>query len=530
LNLLRGDRFTVAREILQQYGEPASGGIQTGNAAEVAGRLSSAAKLLTDTIDFEIGGTQQGRQAALRAQALSAACEQFRQVAAIRTLRPDDAQLALDDIQRSFGALQSTLSNPAGTAPSAANIARRISTMLTEAQDAVAPLPPPPTYPKPPATTPLPSAGYDQAALLAQADTVSRALQSLIQTLTSQAYQSYTYNVVLRDLDTLSAKVDEVRNSIRRGSSRERLQWEVQALNDQSARIGPQLLAGRPPLFTRLYWSSVESSLQQMTAALGTPSGGSTVLRPSPLSPDVLKLVDQAISRTDVFLSGTAPLVFGITEVPRVQRDVRNLKARLLELRQQAQDGEPAAVLGQTLSTMVTDYQSAYSRWGQIVKTNNLLNPPRLSPIGDTLNQVEQLLNDAVASEELTPATGSVALSRITRLTQTLAAEVRNFREQLPAFAGYPEHRALLTYCDQLDSYVANIDQGQSSLAVAPDSLRRQVAGMQRVIGLLQANTDSLEARAQGGGTTAARRQAPFVRSIAARIGDLADDLESELH
>ena len=179
---------------------------------------------------------------------------------------------------------------------------------------------------------------------------------------------------------------------------------------------------------------------------------------------------------------------------------------------------------------MVADYQDAYSRWGQIVTRNNLLNPPRLSPIGDTLNQVEQLLNEAVANEDLTPATGSVAGSRIVRLTQTIAAELRTFREQFPAFVNYTEHRALLTYCDQLESYLATIEQGQDSLAIAPDALRRQVAGMQRVIGLLQANADALDARAQAGGSVAARRQAPLVRTSAARLGDLVDDLESELH
>ena len=130
-----------------------------------------------------------------------------------------------------------------------------------------------PTYRIPGAPDPgpirAPSTGYDQARLADPGRGGPRALQSLIQTLTSQAYQSYTYNVVLRDLDTLAARVEEVKNSIRRGSSRERLQWEVDGLNDQASRIGPQLLAGRPPLFTRLYWSSVESSLQQMTAALG---------------------------------------------------------------------------------------------------------------------------------------------------------------------------------------------------------------------------------------------------------------------
>ncbi|WP_410962075.1 hypothetical protein, partial [Salmonella sp. SAL4359] len=76
-----------------------------------------------------------------------------------------------------------------------------------------------------------------------------------------------------------------------------------------------------------------------------------------------------------------------------------------------------------------------------------------------------------------------VSSSRIVRLTQTISSELRQFRELLPSFVNYPEHRGLLTYCDQLEGYLATIEQGQSDFALAPDGLRRQAAGMQRVIG-----------------------------------------------
>ena len=107
----------------------------------------------------------------------------------------------------------------------------------------------------------------------------------------------------------------------------ERLQWEAAMRSQtQADRIEPQLLAGRPPYFVRLYWQSVESSLEQMRDTLGVSSGGSTVLRPTPLHESILPLLDQAVSQVDVFLAGTNPLVFGIADVPRVQRDARNLQ------------------------------------------------------------------------------------------------------------------------------------------------------------------------------------------------------------
>jgi len=62
LNQLRGDRFALAREILLSNTQPQTGANQL---ADVASRLASAARLAIETIDFEIGGTTQGRQANL---------------------------------------------------------------------------------------------------------------------------------------------------------------------------------------------------------------------------------------------------------------------------------------------------------------------------------------------------------------------------------------------------------------------------------------------------------------------------------
>src|SRR5438067_51575 len=152
-----------------------------------------------------------------------------------------------------------------------------------------------------------------------------------MQTPTSQSSQDYSYNIVLRDLDTLAAR-----------------------------------LAGLDPL-----------------------------LRPTTLHESLLPLLDQAASQIDVFLVGTTPLVYSVPDVPAVQADGRDLKNRVLLLRQQAGAGQPAAVLKQTLNSMIGEYQDAFNRWNQIATTTRLLNPPRLSLIGESLNRVEQLINQA---------------------------------------------------------------------------------------------------------------------------------------
>ena len=288
LTALRGDRFALVREILLSNGQPQTGGAQI---VEIVHRLQSASRLLVDTIDFEIGDTSQGRQANLKAQALDDAVEDVHRVVSRTNFRPDDALLAIDTASRSSQALETTLNNPPGTAPSASNIARRIGTMLSEARGSIRP----PIVPVPGPGTGG-SGGFDQAKLLEQITAVSRATQSLIQLLTSQSYQSYSYNVVLRDLDTFAANVHSFEDLARRGTARQRLQWELDPLRAQADRIEPQLLAGRPPYFVRLYWQSALSSLDQMRETLGASSGGSTVLRPTPLHESILPLVDQAIS------------------------------------------------------------------------------------------------------------------------------------------------------------------------------------------------------------------------------------------
>jgi hypothetical protein len=128
--------------------------------------------------------------------------------------------LALQGADRAYQALQSTLSNPPGTAPSAAGIVRRIGTMLSDVRLTLRPTNPGPILPT------YPGGGASAQQLLNQVAAARRATESLIQTLTSQAYQNYTYSVVLRDLDTLASRLAAVEQAIRSGTSGDRLQWK----------------------------------------------------------------------------------------------------------------------------------------------------------------------------------------------------------------------------------------------------------------------------------------------------------------
>ncbi|HMC11477.1 MAG TPA: hypothetical protein VKH44_09315, partial [Pirellulaceae bacterium] len=285
LNQLRGDRFALAREILLAGTQPQS---QAGQLGELAPRLASAARLALETINFEIGGTTQGRQANLQAQALFDAANQLQQTAAIGSSRAGDVQLSLASADRAYQALQSTLSNPPGTAPSAAGVVRRIGTMLTDARNAsgIGLGSGGPNYPpvgSTLSTIPAGNGNYGSQPLLDQIAAARRATESLIQTLTSQAYQDYTYNVVLRDLDTLASRLAGLDPLVRSGISRDRIGWEVQSVADSADRIRSQLGTNRLPYSARLYWQSIESSLAQIRDTVGATSttNPTTLLRPT---------------------------------------------------------------------------------------------------------------------------------------------------------------------------------------------------------------------------------------------------------
>lgn len=535
LNQLRGDRFALAREILQASAQPQAPANQAG---DVVARLSNAARLAVDTIDFEIGGTSQGQQANLRAQALLAACNQLQQVVAVRSYRPDEALRALDNADRAYQSLQQTLNSVPGAAPSAAGIVRRIGTMLADARAAIRPPVIGPSYPGyptyPPTTTtppgPLPGSnyGYDTRQITAQVDAISRGVDSLTQLLTSQAYQNYSYGVVLRDLDTFASRIDAFDQAVVSGTSRERMSWELESLREQAGRIRTQLFANRPAYGVRLYWQSVESGLDQLRDTLGPVTGGSsgnssTVLRPAPLYDNLVQLLDQSIGQLDAFLAGTTPLVAGIPDVPRVQRDARTLRTRILTLRQQSAAGEPAAVLKQTLQQMIGDYQAAYDRWNRIVADYRVINPARLAPVGETLNRVEQLINAALTSGDL-PTSGP---TRVGQLLTALNNDVTTGRRSLIVFTGYREQQSIDLYLTQLGEYVQSINDSQ--VRATPIDTRRLAVAMQGVVGRLQSETDSLNQRASVG-TLDQRQQAANLNRLAQGIGKIVDDIEASLY
>ncbi|HEY2415182.1 MAG TPA: hypothetical protein VGI40_23260 [Pirellulaceae bacterium] len=561
LNQLRGDRFALAREIL--LGSQPATQVGPGQLGDVGTRLASAARLASESIDFELNGTPQGRQANLQAQSLVDATNQLQQAAVSRV---GDVNVALANADRAYQALQSTLSNPPGTAPSSSAVVRRIGTMLADARGGSGGGYPaggygaggnasggygagrynaggygaggyaPPLGGNPigtPGSAGLPIGGNaypyggPQQQWLDQIAAARRAADSLIQTLTSQSYQDYSYNVVLRDLDTLASRLASLDPLVRSGATRDRVAPEVQSLGDSMERIRSQLSTGRLPYAAQLYWQSLDSSLAQLRDSVGVAAplaGSTTLMRPSSLHENLLPLLDQAAAQIDVFLAGVSPLVYSVPDVPSIQADMRSLKNRILYMRQQAGGGQPASALKQSLAGMIVDYQDAFNRWNQDVASRAVATPARLSSVGESLNRVEQLINQSLVSGDLSPQ----GPTRVSQDLAQLSGEVNDARRGLAAFAGYQQQQSIELYLEQLASYVQQLN----TAITQPTSLdaRRLAVGMQGVIGRMQTDATSLAQQSAAGYAPAVQQQTSDLQLRISRIGRLVDDVESQLY
>lgn len=545
LTQLRGDRFALVREMLMTN-TASQPNAAAGTVTELATRLVSAARLLGDTAAFELTGTLQGQQVALRSQALLDSTESFRRAVTQRTFRPDSLDQELRNVERAFDAVQVSLSNPPGTAPSTTAIARRVTTMLSDARAALRlPTDPiygnyPPTLPSTPGTGPI-----ETQRILAQVDSISRGIQSIMQLYQSRGSQDYASANTLRDLDTFAGQLDSLRFSVQQSASPQRLQWDFQQLQAQGARIRPQLLQGQPPVFTRLYWQSVESGLAQLgdtlargTGTVGTPTNPGPVnpgpMNPGPINPgpvyrpnqELVNTIDQAIAQSDAFLAGLAPFVFGIPEVPRLQRDMRTLKGHLAELRQSVVQGDSQLNTTEQVRLLKLDFNTAYARWSTIVEGYKLINYTRLSPVGQSIDQIDLLLQQ---NKTYVDVARPVYGSRVEQLVRAINQDSAAIQQGLQGLPSYAESRSIAQALGQLDGYSQTMTTLQRDAVRTYDEQRRTVALMQRIIQNLDANLVRLEDRTLALRDRDGQLRAADVRRYADRIAGTVNDLEREV-
>jgi hypothetical protein len=172
---------------------------------------------------------------------------------------------------------------------------------------------------------------------------------------------------------------------------------------------------------------------------------------------------------------------------------------------------------------MIVDYQDAFNRWNQDVAARGVVSPVRLSSVGETLNRVEQLINQAIASGDISPQ----GPTRVSQDLVMLNSEVSDARRGLVSLVGYREQQSLNLYLEQMAGYVQQLNDA----ITRPTTLdaRRLAVGMQGVIGRMQTDANSLSQQVAGY-APAAQQQASDLQLRISRIGRLVDDVESQLY
>lgn len=280
-------------------------------------------------------------------------------------------------------------------------------------------------------------------------------------------------------------------------------------------------------MFARLYWNSVDSNLQQIRDTLR--GGGSLppvdqgpIYRPNQ---ELIALSDQAIAQSDAFLLGLQPYVLSIREVPRLQGDVRVLKNRTAQLRQMFLQGTSSQQIAEQVRLAKLDFETAYERWSQIVETYRLTSYTRLSPIGNSLEQIDQLVNGGGSIGVARP----VLDSRIGPWLQSVDLVVAEMRQQLTPFVNYPEQRELVRSLDGVSSYNRALLEALQGRAGNLNTPRNSAALMQRAAEQADVYAERIEARAQAVGERNAIQLALQIRRNSDRLRRLAGDIEREV-
>jgi hypothetical protein len=237
--------------------------------------------------------------------------------------------------------------------------------------------------------------------------------------------------------------------------------------------------------------------------------------------------IDQAMAQSDAFLAGLTPFVFGIPEVPRLQRDIRTLKGRLAELRQSAVRGDSQFNSTEQIRLMKLDFDTAYTRWSTIVEGYKLINYTKLSPVGRSIDQIDLLVSqDKTYIDVARPVYGSRVDSLILALTQESAGMQNN----LQGLSSYAESRSISQALSQFDGYIRTLTNLQRDRLRTYDEQRRTVALMQRIVQNIDANMLRLEDRALALRDRDGQLRAADLRRYTERLAGELNDLEREVN
>ena len=242
---------------------------------------------------------------------------------------------------------------------------------------------------------------------------------------------------------------------------------------------------------------------------------------------DLVAICDQAVGQTDAFLTGLSPYVFGIPEVPRLQRDMRTVRNQILTVRQMILQQSPTTQIQDQVRLARLQYEASYDIWSAMVDGYKLTNYTKISPIGASLRSIEEGLTGVSSDPNVYLRPGTP--SRVAELISTFDTELARYQQTLAPFANYPEYRNLVLFAEQLAGYSKNLKQLELDRARNLADEQRLIAGMQRVVDLVDSYNTQLEEGAGRSNDRNALTKALELRRSLSRIANLVNDLEHEI-
>ena len=222
LNAYRGNREKLVREFLkaaqqetsQRAPLPPASSTPARDGQARDGQLSATARLLRDSLEDELGGTQQGRQLSIVSRNLVNASVGLEQAL---TSSPDTFPQAYRDVHQTLSALEDEFQSVYFSAPNSSAYLDRYTRIFESLEGAPPqPAPPPPARPAGPDSLPGMDAGlYNE--ILRTNTALSSDTQQLLYVLRSMFTTDEYYKQLLRDVEFFYSQVDAFHHSLRVG-------------------------------------------------------------------------------------------------------------------------------------------------------------------------------------------------------------------------------------------------------------------------------------------------------------------------
>ena len=412
LNAYRGDRQRLVREFLkasqqeltQRKPLPASG------TAAREGQLTVLARLLRDSMEDELGGTQLNQRLSIVSRNLVNASQSLEltpaNAPAAYAQAYQNARMALAAVENEFGSVRYSAPN------SSAYLDRCVRQLGSMSGSALQPGALPPPNPAQPA---IPPGGLDVRLyndVLRAITVLSSDTQQLLYLLRSMINPDGFYLQMLRDVEFFYSQVDALEHVLRVGMPVADVRSDVLRLRALAGGITQTARQNAPLGQVVQRWNVVTQDLQQLGDLVGVSMGLAidpsqpvlynsptynqfpyAVQRPQPSQAprNAVATIDQAVARLNAFVVGLSRYLPYAPQVAGVQKQARTLRLSLMQLRQEVSTGANPLTVQTQLGQVNQLLQVLTASWQQTVDATRLAAAPDLKEITLAVQQLNQM-------------------------------------------------------------------------------------------------------------------------------------------